>query len=116
MKIPFVSFKPLEKELDKNIRDAFERVYSRSWYIEGVEDEKFEKEFAQYCDRKYCVGVGNGLDALFLSLKALGIKEGDEVIVPSILQRPSQLHMLGQCQFLLSRILKHLILIQLRLS
>ncbi len=83
MKIPFVSFKPLEKELDKNIRDAFERVYSRSWYIEGVEDEKFEKEFAQYCDRKYCVGVGNGLDALFLSLKALGIKEGDEVIVPS---------------------------------
>ena len=38
MKIPFVSFKPLEKELDKNIRDAFERVYSRSWYIEGVEE------------------------------------------------------------------------------
>ena len=83
MKIPFVTFKPLEKELDSEIRAAFERVYTRSWYIEGEEDEAFEKAFAQYCDRKYCVGVGNGLDALFLSLKALGIKQGDEVIVPS---------------------------------
>lgn len=83
MKVPFVTFKPLEKELDKDLRDAFERVYNRSWYIEGVEDEAFEKVFAEYCDSKYCVGVGNGLDALFLSLKALGIKEGDEVIVPS---------------------------------
>lgn len=83
MKVPFVTFKPLEKELDKDLRDAFERVYNRSWYIEGVEDEAFEKAFAEYSDSKYCVGVGNGLDALFLSLKALGIKEGDEVIVPS---------------------------------
>ena len=83
MKIPFVTFKPLEAELDKDLRGAFERVYNRSWYIEGVEDEAFEKAFAGYCDSKYCVGVGNGLDALFLSLKALGIKEGDEVIVPS---------------------------------
>lgn len=83
MKVPFVTFKPLEKELDKDLRDAFERVYNRSWYIEGVEDEAFEKAFAEYCDSKYCVGVGNGLDTLFLSLKALGIKEGDEVIVPS---------------------------------
>ena len=83
MKIPFVTFKPLEKELDKSLREAFERVYSRSWYIEGVEDVNFEKEFADYCNSKYCVGVGNGLDALFLSLKALGIKNGDEVIVPS---------------------------------
>lgn len=83
MKIPFVTFKPLEIELDKSLREAFERVYSRSWYIEGVEDENFENAFANYCNSKYCVGVGNGLDALFLSLKALGIKNGDEVIVPS---------------------------------
>ena len=83
MIIPFVTFKPLEKELDSELRAAFERVYTRSWYIEGEEDEAFEKAFARYCDRKYCVGVGNGLDALFLSLKALGIKQGDEVIVPS---------------------------------
>lgn len=83
MRVPFVTFKPLEKELDKDLRNAFERVYDRSWYIEGVEDEAFEKAFAEYCDSKYCVGVGNGLDSLFLALKAMGIKEGDEVIVPS---------------------------------
>ncbi len=83
MKVPFVTFKPLERELDKEIRSAFERVYERSWYIEGFEDKNFEESFSKYCDRKYCVGVGNGLDALFLSLKALNIKEGDEVIVPS---------------------------------
>lgn len=83
MTIPFVSFKPLEKELDKEIRNAFERVYNNSWYIEGIEDTKFEEEFAEFCNTKYCIGCGNGLDAIILSLKALGIKEGDEVIVPS---------------------------------
>ena len=83
MKVPFVSFLPLEHELDKGLRAAFERVYTRSWYIEGVEDEAFEKAFAEYCDSKYCVGVGNGLDGLFLALKALGIHPGNEVIVPS---------------------------------
>ncbi|WP_028242294.1 DegT/DnrJ/EryC1/StrS family aminotransferase [Pseudobutyrivibrio ruminis] len=83
MKIPFVSFKPMEKELDKDLRAAFERVYTRSWYIEGVEDEQFEKAFAEYCGTKYCIGVGNGLDALMLALKALGIGVGDEVIVPA---------------------------------
>ena len=83
MKIPFVSLKPLEKKLDKDLREAFENGYTRSWYIEGEEDEAFEKAFADYCDSKNCVGVGNGLDALFLALKALGIKVGDEVIVPS---------------------------------
>ena len=83
MKIPFVSFKPMERELNKELREAFDRVFERSWYIEGKEDEEFEIAFAQYCDSKYCVGVGNGLDALMLALKALDVKQGDEVIVPS---------------------------------
>jgi dTDP-4-amino-4,6-dideoxygalactose transaminase len=83
MKIPFVTFKPLEAELDTEIRAAFERVYTRSWYIEGEEDKAFEKSFAEFCGTKYCVGTGNGLDSLMLILKALGIHEGDEVIVPS---------------------------------
>lgn len=83
MNIPFVSFKPLEKELDTELRAAFERVYTNSWYIEGKEDEKFEVAFAEYCESKYCVGTGNGLDSLMLALKALGISSGDEVIVPS---------------------------------
>lgn len=83
MKVPFASFFPMERELDDDIRSAFDRVFARSWYIEGVEDERFEKAFAAYCETDHCIGVGNGLDALVLSLKALGIGEGDEVIVPS---------------------------------
>ena len=83
MKIPFVSFRPMERELDDDLRAAFDRVFNRSWYIEGIEDGAFEKAFAEYCGTKYCVGVGNGLDALMLALKALGIGSGDEVIVPS---------------------------------
>lgn len=83
MEVPFVTFKPLEKELDSGIRAAFERVYANSWYIGGKEDSSFEKAFANYCGTKYCVGTGNGLDSLMLILKALGIHDGDEVIVPS---------------------------------
>ncbi len=83
MKIPFVSFLPMEYELDDELKGAFNRVLTRSWYIEGVEDQSFEQAFSSYCGSKYCIGVGNGLDALMLSLKALGIGDGDEVIVPS---------------------------------
>lgn len=83
MKVPFVSFKPMEKELDADLRAAFEKVYTNSWYIEGEEDKNFEEAFAKFVGTDYCVGIGNGLDALMLALKALDIKEGDEVIVPS---------------------------------
>ena len=83
MKIPFVSFRPMEKELNDELHDAFERVLTSSWYIGGKEDAAFEDAFARFCNVKYCVGTGNGLDALMLILKALNIGEGDEVIVPS---------------------------------
>ena len=83
IKIPFVSLIPLERELEKDIRAAFERTFTSSWYIRGKEGELFEKAFADFCGMKYCVGTGNGLDALVLSLKALGIGEDDEVIVPA---------------------------------
>lgn len=83
IRVPFVSFLPMEKELDGELRAAFERVYSASWYIGGREDEMFEKAFAEYCGTEFCVGTGNGLDALMLILKALEIGEGDEVIVPA---------------------------------
>ena len=73
----------MEKELGKELRNAFEQVFSRSWYIGGEEDKRFEAAFAAFCSTKYCVGVGNGLDAIMLALKALGIGAGDEVIVPS---------------------------------
>ena len=83
MNVPFVDLKPLENRLDHQLRYAFERVYQRSKYIEGEEDNAFEMAFAEYCSSAYCVGCGNGLDALMLPLKALGIGAGDEVIVPS---------------------------------
>lgn len=83
MKVPFVSFLPMEQELDSELRSAFERVYKSSWYIRGKEDEQFEKSFAKFCGTDYCIGCGSGLDALILILKALGIGAGNEVIVPS---------------------------------
>ncbi len=83
MRVPFSSFLPLERELENDISEAFERVFRASWYIDGKEDRAFEKAFAKYCGVPYCVGIGNGLDALVLSLKALGIGEGDSVLVPS---------------------------------
>lgn len=81
--VPFVSFRPMEKELDGALRAAFDRVLQNSWYIEGREDAAFEEAFARYCGTDYCVGCGNGLDSLVLILKAMGIGAGDEVIVPS---------------------------------
>ena len=83
MNVPFVSFKPLEKELDSQLRAAFDRVLTNSWYIDGKEDQAFEAAFAEYCHTRYCIGVGNGLDALVLALRALDIGAGDEVIIPS---------------------------------
>ena len=83
MKVPFVSFLSLEEELSGELHAAFERVLKNSWYIDGMEKKQFEEEFAAYCGVKYCIGCGNGLDALFLILKASGIGSGDEVIIPS---------------------------------
>lgn len=83
LKVPFVSLRPLERELDKELRAAFARVYENSWYIGGREGAAFETAFAAYCGTQYCVGCGNGLDAITLILKAMGIGAGDEVIVPS---------------------------------
>jgi dTDP-4-amino-4,6-dideoxygalactose transaminase len=83
MKIPFLDLEAGYLELQPEIDDAIKRVLNSGWYILGSEVEAFEAEFASYCEANYCVGVANGLDALHLSLLALGIKPGDEVIVPS---------------------------------
>lgn len=69
----------LKKELD----EAYQRVMESGYYILGNEVKAFENEFADKVDAKYCVSVGNGLDALHLGLSALGIGKGDEVIVPA---------------------------------
>ena len=83
MNIPFVSFEAMHNEIKEEVLAKFKEVYEKNWFIGGSELEQFEAEFAQYCGTKYCVGCGNGLDALFLTLKAYGVGEGDEVIVPS---------------------------------
>lgn len=83
MEVPFVSLKPMEDELSEEIISAFQRVFDKSFYIGGDEDRAFEEAFAKYCNVKYCVGCGNGLDAIIFALKALEIGAGDEVIVPA---------------------------------
>lgn len=83
MKIPFLNFAPVHKQLKNEMMNEFESFYDSNWYIMGKKLEQFEVEYADFNDTKYSVGISNGLDALHLSLRALGIKEGDEVIVPS---------------------------------
>jgi dTDP-4-amino-4,6-dideoxygalactose transaminase len=79
----FFDMKPMHDKIKNETMKAIERVYDSNWYIMGNEVEAFEKEFAEYCGTKYCIGVGNGLDALHLILRGYGIGEGDEVIVPA---------------------------------
>jgi dTDP-4-amino-4,6-dideoxygalactose transaminase len=83
MKVPFLELRPGYDELRAEFDAAYHRVMDSGWYLLGNELEEFEAEFATYCGTKYCIGVGNGLDALHLILKAYGIGSGDEVIVPS---------------------------------
>lgn len=84
MFVPFVDLKPMHLELKNQLDKAYNRVvFDNSIFIHGNEDEKFEKEYADYIGTDYCVGVATGLDAIYLLLKAIGIKDGDEVIVPS---------------------------------
>lgn len=83
MNIPFLNLKAPYLELKKELDEAYTRVMESGWYILGEECEAFEEEFADYCGTKYCIGVGNGLDALHLILRAYEIGEGDEVIVPA---------------------------------
>jgi len=87
MNIPFLDLKTINVVYREELINAASRVIDSGWYIQGREVQAFEQEFAQYCGTKHCIGVGNGLDALILTLRAwkeLGrLREGDEVIVPA---------------------------------
>ena len=83
MRVPFLDLKATYLELQPEIDAAIKRVLESGWYILGEEVDAFEQEYAVYCEAKHCVGLANGLDALHLALLALGVAEGDEVIVPS---------------------------------
>jgi dTDP-4-amino-4,6-dideoxygalactose transaminase len=81
--IPFLDLRSTYTELKAEIDEAVARVLDSGWYILGEEVTAFERDFAEFVTAKHCVGVGNGLDALVLSLRALDVGPGDEVIVPS---------------------------------
>lgn len=83
MKIEFASFNKMHDEIKNEIKNTVLEVIDSNWFIHGKNVENFEKNFAKYCDTKYCVGVGNGLDGLTLSLRAMGVEKDDEVILPS---------------------------------
>lgn len=80
MKIPIMNLSLQYEELKTDIDHVMRRIAETSSFILGKETEEFEKEIAAYCGTKYAVGVNSGTDALILTLTALGIKEGDEVI------------------------------------
>jgi len=67
-------------EIDDKIMAALQRVIDRGWYISGVECQRFETEFAEYCGSKFTVGVANGTDAIELALQAVGVSPGDLVV------------------------------------
>ncbi|MBN1974562.1 MAG: DegT/DnrJ/EryC1/StrS family aminotransferase [Sedimentisphaerales bacterium] len=83
MNIPFLDLKSPYQELKTEMDAAYKRVMESGWYILGSEVEAFEQEFADYCNVRHCIGVGNGIEALHLILRAYGIGKNDEVIVPT---------------------------------
>ncbi len=83
MKIPFNTLRPQYLKYKEEYNEAVLKVLDSGWYVLGKEVESFEKEFADFIGVKHCIGVGNGLEALTLSIRALNIGHGDEVIAPA---------------------------------
>ena len=83
MKVPFLDLKAAHAELREELDAAYRRVLDGNWFVLGGECEAFEREYAELCGARHCVSVGNGLDAIHITLRGLGIGTGDEVIVPT---------------------------------
>ena len=83
MYIPYLKLETVHAAIKGELRDKFESVLNNEWFIQGKECHEFENKFAEYCGAKYCIGVGNGLDAIRVILQAYEIGAGDEVIVPA---------------------------------
>ena len=81
--IPFNSFQSQNEQIRDEVLKAMSETFDSGWYILGERLKKFEKEFSDYCGIKHTLGVGNGLEAIKISLKALNIQRSDEVIVPA---------------------------------
>jgi dTDP-4-amino-4,6-dideoxygalactose transaminase len=80
MKIPFMDLKSLHEGIKEELREVFDRVLDQSTFVLGPEVQTFEQEFAAYCGTKYCVALNTGTAAIHLTLAALGVGPGDEVI------------------------------------
>ena len=83
MKVPFLDVRATYQVLKPELDAAVARVLESGWYILGAEVTAFETQFAAYVNANHCVGLGNGLDALTLGLRAMDVQPGDEVLVPS---------------------------------
>lgn len=83
MKIPFVSFESIHNEIRQDLDMQFQKTLDSNWFILGERLEAFEKNYAIFSGVEYCLGVSNGLDALHLALKAIGVGSGHEVIIPA---------------------------------
>ncbi len=81
--IPFLNFSGMHDSIKDEMQEAFQKIYDSNWFVMGEELSAFEWNYAAFNQAKYAIGVSNGLDALVLSLRALNIGAGDEVIVPS---------------------------------
>lgn len=82
-RVPFLDLQGVTAATREELIEAATRVIDSGWFIMGDEVAQFERAFAIYCDTRRCVGVANGLDALTLALRAMGVGPGDEVIVPA---------------------------------
>src|ERR1035437_513481 len=80
MKVPYIDLSFQHKNIKTELIDAVSNIIETGQFILGDEVKKFEKSFAELCGTEYAIGVANGTDALFLTMKALGIDKGDEVI------------------------------------
>lgn len=83
MIVPFYDLNPIHKSIKNEIMEAISGIIDTGSFIQGKQVADFEAAFARYCNSKYCIGVGNGLDALKIALQTLNIGPGDEVIVPA---------------------------------
>ena len=83
-KVPLVDLYAQYMSIKKDVDNAIENVIVNSNFIRGQTVEQFEKEFAALVDAQHCVSCGNGTDALYIVMKALGVGDGDEVIVPAM--------------------------------
>lgn len=83
LSVPFFSFQYVHQQVQDEVYQAIREVYQKNQFVLGAQLQKFEQAYAAYCGVPYCVGLANGLDAIYVSLKLLGVQPDDEVIVPA---------------------------------